>query len=161
MASTTEQPTMGATDSVDYWTTLLRSNLSKVVSSTDSDCEEDGHPVVINEEILNAPRRKSARDELAGQVAAHLYPAEDPDSLAPIINYEKDVVMLRQLVLEQRRQAITQATARNAKFDWVKRISKQGPWDEVNDPLSLSGAPSLPMPVDVSDKVSWSRRVSA
>ena len=30
-------------------------------------------------------------------------------------------------------------------------MSKQGPWNETNDPLSLSGATSLPMPVEQSD----------
>ncbi|KXT04178.1 hypothetical protein AC578_57 [Pseudocercospora eumusae] len=34
----------------------------------------------------------------------------------------------------------------------IDRISAQGPWDESSDPLSLRGAPSLPMPVEVSDK---------
>lgn len=57
-------------------------------------------------------------------------------------------------VLYQRRSAIARASERNAQHNWIKLVSKQGPWDEVNDPLALSGAPSLPMPVDQSDKES-------
>lgn len=37
---------------------------------------------------------------------------------------------------------------------WKVRIKAQGPWDEVNDPWSLAGAPSLPMPVEISDEES-------
>lgn len=137
---------------VDYWTILVQTSLqpTKQVEVADSDSDSED-PSLISEELLNAPRRRSTRDALARQVAARLYPGHDEDSLAPIIQYEKDIVMLRSLILEQRRNAITKATERNAKFDWVKRISKQGPWDEDKDPLSLGGAPSLPMPVEVSD----------
>ena len=138
--------------SVDYWTALIRKNLAKAQSVVLADSDhEDESSIAIDEEVMNAPRRKSARDALARQVAAELYPAP-PDSLAPIIQYEKDIVMLRSMVLEQRRSAISKATERNNTFNWIKRISKQGPWDEVADPLSLAGAPSLPMPVEQSDK---------
>ncbi|KXT02469.1 hypothetical protein AC579_992 [Pseudocercospora musae] len=37
---------------------------------------------------------------------------------------------------------------------WIDRISAHGPWDGSTDPLSLRGAPSLPMPVEVSNKAS-------
>ncbi|KAK5731981.1 hypothetical protein LTR17_010933 [Elasticomyces elasticus] len=149
-ASQQSKPT-SKMDTADYWTKFISTSLSKVVRDTDSDCEETGNQL-INEEILNAPRRKSAREELARKVAGRLYPSADPESLAPIIKYEKEIVMLRNMVLEQRRRQVADATARNAKFDWVKRISKQGAWNAEEDPLSLKGAPSLPMPVDVSDK---------
>lgn len=36
----------------------------------------------------------------------------------------------------------------------MQLVSRQGPWDEANDPLPLSGAASLPMPVEQSDKES-------
>ena len=55
-------------------------------------------------------------------------------------------------MLDQRRTAIAKATERNNKANWIKRISKQGPWNSATDSLSLAGAPSLPMPVEQSDK---------
>ncbi|KAK3073706.1 hypothetical protein LTR53_004464 [Teratosphaeriaceae sp. CCFEE 6253] len=159
MASIEAQvPGAEVTDNVDSWTALLSSNLSKAVPTVNSDCEETNRPL-IDEEILNAPRRRSARHELAQQIATRLYPGSDPDSLTPIIKYEKDIAMLRHMVLEQRRQAIMKATQRHAKFNWAKRILKQGPWDEVHDAISLKGAPSLPMPVVVSDKASARERM--
>ncbi|MCJ1286575.1 hypothetical protein MMC26_005921 [Xylographa opegraphella] len=33
------------------------------------------------------------------------------------------------------------------KLNWSQRILKQGPWDEVNDPLPLTGAPAIPAPL--------------
>jgi hypothetical protein len=83
--------------SVDYWTVLIRKNLATAqsVALAESD-NEDASSTAIDEEIMNAPRRKSARDALAREIAAGLYPAA-PNSLAPIIKYEKDVVMLRSM----------------------------------------------------------------
>ncbi len=37
---------------------------------------------------------------------------------------------------------------------WKVRVKAQGPWDEINDPWSLTGAPALPMPVEISDEES-------
>lgn len=138
-------------ESVAFWASLIRKNLSiaETINLFDSDGEDSTTPQ-IDEEIMSAPRRKTVRDALASDVAAQLYPAP-PDSLAPIIKYEKDIVMLRRLVLEERRSAIEKAAERNARTNWIKRIGKQGPWDEAKDPLSLKGAPSLPMPVEQSD----------
>lgn len=34
---------------------------------------------------------------------------------------------------------------------WTVKISKQGPWNETADPVSLNGAPALPMPVEVAE----------
>ena len=81
----------------DYWTTLLRKNLAiaKVLVTADSDTEDASTPQ-LDEEIMNSPRRRSARDALAREIAARLYPAP-PDSLAPIIKYEIDIVMLRSM----------------------------------------------------------------
>ena len=83
--------------SVDYWTAMIRKNLAtaQLVAVADSD-HEDGSSIATDEEIMNAPRRKSARDALAREIAAELYPAP-PDSLVPIIKYEKDIVMLRSM----------------------------------------------------------------
>ena len=82
---------------IDYWTALIRTNLAtaELITAADSD-SEDFSLGAIDEEIMNAPRRKSPRDALAREIAARLYPAP-PDSLAPIIKYEKDVVMLRSM----------------------------------------------------------------
>ena len=83
--------------SADYWTALIRKNLetAQLAEGADSDAE-DALSTSIDEEIMNAPRRKSPRDALAREIAARLYPAP-PDSLAPTIKYEKDVVMLRSM----------------------------------------------------------------
>ena len=83
--------------SVGYWTALIRKNLAtaQLVAVAESDLE-DGSSPAIDEEIMNAPRRKSARDALAREIAAGLYEAP-PDSLAPIIKYEKDIVTLRSM----------------------------------------------------------------
>jgi NLR family CARD domain-containing protein 3 len=44
------------------------------------------------------------------------------------------------------------ATESNEKHNWIKRILKQnGPWNPTEDTLSYKGAPSIPMPVEVSD----------
>lgn len=83
-------------DTVDYWAALLRKNLSTALENADSDDGDASTTLQIDEEVLEAPRRKSARDALAHEVAVRLYPAP-PDSLAPIIKYEKDIVMLRSM----------------------------------------------------------------
>ncbi|KAK3673697.1 hypothetical protein LTR78_006250 [Recurvomyces mirabilis] len=155
MASRTDEDVISySQQTVDYWTGLVRTNLAKVIISADSDNQAENDDVAIDEEFLNAPRRRSARHELAHIVASDLHPSATPQDVGSIIQYEKDIVMLRAMVLKQRRKAIEDATAHNAKTHWVKRISKQGAWDEVNDPLSLDGPASLPMPVEVSDKES-------
>lgn len=142
----------GFDHTADYWINLLRINLQVFHSAQAEYPDASEEQPSISEEIMNAPRRKSARDTLATQIAARLYPCSGLDSLAPIIKYEKDIVLLRKLIYEQRRTAIARATDHNARHNWIKRIATQGPWDEANDPLSQNGAPSLPMPVEVSDK---------
>lgn len=141
-------------ESADYWTNLLRKNLSKIMATKTSDSQmEDlfsNTLLLIDEEVLHAPRRKSAQASLASAIAAWLY-TDLATPLASIIQYEKDIVLLRSMVLDQRRNAIEMATERNAQHTCIHKISVQGPWDEVNDPLSLAGAPSLPMPVEQAD----------
>lgn len=44
--------------------------------------------------------------------------------------------------------------AQKRKNFWNGRIKSQGPWDEANDPLPLTGVPALPMPVEISDEES-------
>ena len=86
----------GYLETIDYWTTLLRRNLSTAQVLHEAGSEDGKDGLEIDEEVMNAPRRKSAREYLAIELAARLYPAP-PDSFAPIIKYEKDVVMLRNM----------------------------------------------------------------
>ena len=56
---------------------------------------------------------------------------------------------LRRAVLIQR-QADKQARA-DGRATWRNKLIKQGPWDEAVDPLSLVGAPVLPIPVVINN----------
>ena len=135
-------------DSSEYWADLVRHSLL-VAENLDADV---GTEETFDEAVLRAPRRGTARDTLARETAARVYPDYPPDSLAPIIQYEKDIVRLRLLVDQQRKDAVAKAAEYNEKRNWTKRILKQnGPWNEVTDPLPLTGAPAIPMPVEVSD----------
>ncbi|KAK7036417.1 hypothetical protein VNI00_011614 [Paramarasmius palmivorus] len=129
---------------VSKWSHEIRQNL---------DAMNKGERVLEN--LLNAPRRRHADPtsvSMAHEIAQNLHPSAAQDSLAPIIQYERDIVKLRAYIQEQRKADIEAATARRAAKDWRKRIIQQGPWDEVNDPLSLGGASSLPMPVQIGTK---------
>jgi hypothetical protein len=112
MASATALPTMGTQhlalnkdhystqhddgSSTEFWTNMIRKNLTSA-AACHPEANDDGTVMpVIDEEIMNAPRRKSARDTLAYDVAAQLYP-DLAGSVAAIIKYEKDVVMLRHM----------------------------------------------------------------
>ena len=64
-----------------------------------------------------------------------------------MIKYEKEVVLLRRAIQAQQK---ADEVARKPT-EWKQRVRRQGAWDEVNDPLSLAGAPALPMPVSISD----------
>ncbi|KAI9713493.1 MAG: hypothetical protein M1820_000875 [Bogoriella megaspora] len=124
------------------WSALLEANISRT----------DGP---IDEAILQAPRRRSARTsdaELAYNIARLLFPCSDEDSLQPIIRYEKCIVNLRARVMAQRRAATEEATKHNNVAKWSERIASQGPWDEVVDRVSLKGTPALPMPVRISSE---------
>jgi len=144
-----------SSSSASYWTTLLRASLSAAQAIND-DTAAGSHSAgecLIDEEMLSAPRRRSARSALAQEVASQLYQGQK-DALGAIIQYERDIVMLRGLVMVQRRRAIEEATRKNERFNWIRRISRQGPWNETKDSVSTAGAPSLPMPVEQSDKES-------
>ncbi|KAI3618898.1 leucine rich repeat protein [Moniliophthora roreri] len=141
-ATTTLSPLPGDFQvEVSKWSGEIRQNLEFM---------NKGERVLEN--VFNAPRRKHADQtsaSMAHAIAQMLYPGAPPDSLAPIIQYEKDIVKLRVYIQEQRKADIETATARRAAKDWRKRIIHQGPWNEVDDPLSLEGPPSLPMPVQI------------
>lgn len=49
---------------------------------------------------------------------------------------------------------LAQCEAQKRNDYWRARVRLQGPWDEINDPLPLTGVESLPMPVAISDKES-------
>jgi hypothetical protein len=139
---------MAFTGSSEYWADIIRKNIL-ITEQLDTDNDTDE---LIDEAVLTAPRRGTARDTLAHETAARIYTDYPQESLAPIIQYEKDIVKLRSLAEQQRKNAIVKATEYNEKHNWIKRILKQnGPWNELEDPLSLNGAPSIPMPVEVSD----------
>ncbi|KAF2129207.1 RNI-like protein [Dothidotthia symphoricarpi CBS 119687] len=115
---------------------------------------EEQHPAFIDEIVLKAPRRKAADPDaarLAKQISRLMYPAYDEDSLGLFIKYEKDIVRLRKMVILQRKRIIDENTKRNELINWAPRIRKQGPWNPATDAVSLEGAPSLPMPVDIAD----------
>jgi hypothetical protein len=149
------QTKMTRIDTAEYWADILRTNLLLAARldgagnhDTDKDDDEHKHEA-IDEAILTAPRRGGAQHDLACEVSALCYPDHPPNSLAPIIQYEKDIVKLRALAKEDR---AAKALAQHEFLSWRKRIvNQQGPWNEVEDPLSLNGAPSLPMPVQISD----------
>jgi hypothetical protein len=64
-------------------------------------------------------------------------------------------VALRKAILAQEKakeEARLQERYQNPP--WKVPVKAQGPWDEVNDPWSLAGAPALPMPVENSDEES-------
>lgn len=134
------------------WAEKIRKALVVVAEAASTGEENTLVSISIDESINDAPRRRSAHPEtaaLAVMIAGLLYPAPN-DSLAPLIKYESDIVTLRKLITQQRKSAIEEATARKRKTNWENRIRKQGPWDEAEDPLSLNGVSSLPMPVKIA-----------
>lgn len=130
-------------DEVLFWAALLRENLCNSHQGS-----------AISSTCALAPRRK-ARDpheaELAKQIAQLLYPSPSDSTLPALIKYEKDAVHLRRAIVAQEKIAEAAKAKPKLKPTPKERISSQGPWDEVNDPWPLTGAPALPMPVKVSD----------
>ncbi|KAH7356069.1 hypothetical protein BKA66DRAFT_515692 [Pyrenochaeta sp. MPI-SDFR-AT-0127] len=80
-----------------------------------------------------------------------MYPPVDNASPFSIIQYEKDLVRLRKLVILQRKRTIDDNTKRKELMSWAPRIIKQGAWNPSTDPVSANGASSLPMPVEIAD----------
>lgn len=147
--STTE--TSSSLNEAIRWADKIRNLLILVAPYDESD--ELPLSITIDERIMDAPRRRAADPSvaaLAEQIAELLYPSPD-HSLGSLIKYEKDVVKLRKYVLQQRKREIEVATERKEQMNWGKRILKQGPWDSGADPVSLTGAPSLPMPVQIAE----------
>lgn len=140
-------------DTAHQWAEKIKSNLLLVSEAGDPEEAITNNALHIDESINDAPRRRSAdpgRTGLANMIAQLLYPSPN-DSLAPLIRYEENIVLLRKLVLRQRQHEIEDATTRNSSDSWEVRIRKQGPWNQAADPLPLCGAPAVPMPVKISD----------
>ncbi|KAF7548683.1 hypothetical protein G7Z17_g6924 [Cylindrodendrum hubeiense] len=118
----------------------------------------------VSDALHDLPRRKSGRHTLAVAIASLMYPVHE-GSLTAIIRYEADRVRLRGWAALQRRYDMLQATRRNGRNSfgmtggaapgvqapvWAARITGQGPWDPVKNPISLDGVQAIPMPVQVS-----------
>ena len=97
-------------DLAQHWAELIQRNLRKADIISTRDGNNALPTETINDEVLNAPRRKSVRSELANTVAARLHPEVATDSLKAIIQYERHIVLLRRMVLDQRRWDILKAT---------------------------------------------------
>jgi len=146
------EPTQLNSFQAKKWADKIQQQLSLLGVCDDSD-ESLPSSATIDETIMKAPRRKAADPEaaaLANKIAQLLYPS-DGNPLGALIKYEKDIVRLRRLVLKQRKCTIEDNTKQKELYDWGKRILKQGPWNPSTDPLSLGGAPSLPMPVRIAE----------
>lgn len=142
----------GDPDCASQWATKLQQQLLLADPYPDA----DGVPlsIIIDETVLDAPRRRAADPaavQLAKDIAKIMYPPTDAESLSSIIRYEKDIVRLRKIVIHQRKKTIEDNTKQNELMSWAPRIRKQGAWDPMQDPASLEGAVSLPMPVKIAD----------
>lgn len=134
-----------------YWAAKLQQQTSLIASY--AEIEHVPNDTRIDETVLDAPRRRATDPEaaqLAQNIAQIMFPSTNSDSLFPIIQYEKDLQRLRKLVLLQRKRTIEENTKRNESVTWGPRIIKQGPWNPITDPISLTGAASLPMPVEIA-----------
>lgn len=143
----------GLLETASQWAKKIKSNLLLVSEIADTHEAIINGTIHIDESINDAPRRRSADPEratLASLISQLLYPAPN-DSLAPLIRYEENIVLLRKLILQQRKHEIEAATIRNSSDGWEVRVRKQGLWNSVDDPLSLCGAPAVPMPVKISN----------
>ena len=133
------------------WASKLKQQLLLIASYPD--IEDVPHSITIDESILDAPRRRAADTSaahLAEQIADIMHPSPDTGSLFSIIRYERDLVRLRKMVILQRKREIEDNTKQHERMRWGPRIIKQGAWNPTTDPLSLDGAPSLPMPVEIA-----------
>ncbi|KAJ4351753.1 uncharacterized protein N0V89_007096 [Didymosphaeria variabile] len=147
-----EDPSLQPREAAE-WANILRSQLSIVASSHKSETDVRSSSPLVNEIVMQAPRRRAANPAvaaMANKIAQLLYPHHS-NQVGAIIQYEKDLVTLRNLVVDQRKRVISENTKRNELFDWSKRILKQGAWDPATDLWSLDGAPALPMPVRVAE----------
>ena len=90
---------------------------------------------------------------LAMYVSEFLYPAPTPTEGASsqFIKYDKDIPRVRRAIIAQRKAEELAKAVANQQSTWKKRILSQGPWHEETNPIPLTGPPSWPMPVTISD----------
>ncbi|KAI4146432.1 MAG: hypothetical protein LQ341_002085 [Variospora aurantia] len=109
----------------------------------------------IDQRFDRAPRRKSHNPRearMAEQIAQMIYPTASESSLPALIKYEKDMLAGRCAYKTQKNQKSFELRPPTRDTQtWRDKVALQGPWDELNDPLPLTGASALPMPVDVSN----------
>lgn len=140
----------------EKWADLIRHQLYLLAPYNESD--EQRLSVAINETVMEAPRRRGANTKaklLAKAIAKILYPYDADGSedaaLVSIIKYEECIVKLRRHVVQKRKRDHEIVTARNEMKKWSMRVLKQGEWDPATDLWPLTGAPSLPMPVEIAE----------
>ncbi|KAL8769569.1 MAG: hypothetical protein Q9209_004501 [Squamulea sp. 1 TL-2023] len=137
------KPPTNLKDGVTHeWSEFLRRNLIALFDETE-----------INRNAYHAPRRKARNPyeaELATDIAQLLYPSSSESTLPALIKYQNDVTLLRRTILAQQKAEEERSKRQTFKSTLRERIALQGPWDEVKDPLPLTGVSSLPMPVKVS-----------
>jgi Ran GTPase-activating protein (RanGAP) involved in mRNA processing and transport len=108
----------------------------------------------LDENLFNdMPKRKKRPYGLAEATAALLFPAP-AGSLSPVIRYEHERVLIRKWISLQRKYKELLKNKQQEQKVGIDRIKAQGPWDSERQPISLAGAPALPMPVDISDSLS-------
>ncbi|KAF6233284.1 hypothetical protein HO173_008575 [Letharia columbiana] len=152
-----------STHGAEYWASLIRQSYGALYSGG-----------TLDTECLKAPRRRRAgrydmesretgsagHDGIETAPLSHLELGVFCIQVTPnrtyqqVIKYERDIVLLRKAI-QARQKAEEQARAEARHHtEWNQRVLRQGPWDGVKDPLPLTGAPALPMPVTISDEES-------
>jgi hypothetical protein len=107
--------------------------------------------IKIDNSLESLPPRKSSRHELAAIIAILLHPVpEGGNELYSIIRYEADRVRICRWIRLSRQYDILVRTLEHEKTDWRRHIEQQGPWEPKKQPISLTGPPSLPMPVEIA-----------
>jgi hypothetical protein len=105
--------------------------------------------IILDEHLLLLPKRGSINHGPAVAVAELLYPIHS-DSLASVIRYEQDRTIICRWIRWQRRYNILVKTKQREEHDWRLHIQQQGLWDPEKQSVSLTGPPSVPMPVDIA-----------
>jgi NLR family CARD domain-containing protein 3 len=128
---------------------------TRLATLLQNDLDALAHDRPISACALTAPRRRSTKTSaLASAVSAHLFPNYITEPLRALIQYEKAIVQLRAAFVAQEHAENERVRKENRTDTWSGRIEAQGPWDEINDPVSLEGAEALPSPVKISSEES-------